>query len=141
MNAINLPVLPPIFPRALPTPLAAPLIAGPAAELTLDRPSEALLLYSAAVCDAFEAESFAASEAFEAVDSNLAVVCPIGSLVERRKAARDTAKDIIRGEYAPERLKEMILGNREIVVGVQWVGEELREKCQFSGEFGKRFGC
>ena len=100
-----------------------------------------MLLYSAAACDAFEAVSFAASEAFEAVDSNLAVVRPIGSLVERRNTARDTAKDIFRGEYAPERLKAVILEAREMVVGVQWIGEESREKCQFSGEFGKRFGC
>jgi hypothetical protein len=141
MKATSLPVLPPIFPRALPTPLAAPLIAGPAAELTLDRPSEALLLYSAAFCDAFEAESLAASVAFEAVDSNLAVVRPAGSFAERRKAARDTAKDMIRGEYAPEGLKEMILEVLEIVVGVQWIGKGSREKCQFSGELGKRFGC
>jgi hypothetical protein len=102
--------------------LAAPLIAGPAAELTLDRPSEALLLYSAADDEALEAVSFAASVAFEAVDSNLAVVRPMGSLVERRKTARDAAKDMIKEEYAPERLKEMILEIREGVVGVQWIG-------------------
>jgi hypothetical protein len=122
MKAINRPVRPPIFPRAFPTPLAAPLIAGPAAELTLDRPSEALLLYSAADDEALEAVSFAASVAFEAVDSNLAVVRPMGSLVERRKTARDAAKDMIKEEYAPERLKEMILEIREGVVGVQWIG-------------------
>jgi hypothetical protein len=122
MNAISRPVRPPIFPRAFPTPLAAPLIAGPAAEVTLDRPSEALLLYSAADDEALEAVSFAASVAFEVVDSNLAVVRPIGSLVERRKTARDAAKDMIREEYAPKRLKETILEIREGVVGVQWIG-------------------
>jgi hypothetical protein len=96
MKAINRPVRPPIFPRAFPTPLAAPLRAGPAAEVTFERPSEALLLYSPAVCEALEAVSLAVSVAFEAVDSNLAVVRPMGSLVERRKTARDTAKDMVR---------------------------------------------
>jgi len=103
MKAINLPVLPPIFPKAFPRPLAAPLIAGPAAELTLDRPSEALLLYSEAVCDAFDAVSLAASVAFEAVDSNLALVRPIGSLADRRNTAREMANNIMRGEDAPEK--------------------------------------
>jgi hypothetical protein len=108
--------------------LAAPLIAGPAAEVTFDRPSEALLLYSFAVCEAFEAVSFAASVAFEAVDSNLAVVRPMGSWVVRRRAARDAAKDMIREEYAPERLKEMVLEIPERVVGVQWIGRYRARK-------------
>jgi hypothetical protein len=64
--------------------------------VTFDRPSEALLLYSPAVCEALEAVSLAVSVAFEAVDSNLAVVRPKGSLVERRKTARVTAKDMVR---------------------------------------------
>ena len=128
INATNRPVRPPIFPRAFPTPLAAPLIAGPAAEETFDSPSEALLLYSLAVCEAFEAVSFAASVAFEAVDSNLAVVRPIGSWVVRRRAARDTANDMIREEYAPERLKEMILEILEGEVGVQWIGRGSARK-------------
>lgn len=128
MNEINRPVRPPIFPRAFPTPLAAPLIAGPAAEVTLDRPSEALLLYSAAFSVALEAVSFAASVAFEAVDSNLAVVRPMGSFAVRLKTARDTAKDMIREEYAPERDKEMILEIREGVVGVQWIGRNRARK-------------
>lgn len=59
-KAINLPVLPPILPRALLTLLAAPLTAGPAAEVTRDNPSEALDLMSWA----FEAASLVV------VDSN-----------------------------------------------------------------------
>jgi hypothetical protein len=138
MKAINRPVRPPIFPRAFPTPLAAPLIAGPAAEVTLDSPSEALLLYSAAFSEAFEAVSLAASVAFEAVDSNLAVVRPKGSWVVRRKTAREATKDMIREEYAPERHKEMILEIREGVVGVQWIGLESDKKIVgFSEERGK----
>ncbi len=118
--------------------MAAPLIAGPAAELTLDRPSEALLLYSAAVFDAFAAVSFAASVAFEAVDSNLAVVRPRGSFAERRNAARDTAKDMIREEYAPEILKEMLLEIQDGVVGVQWIGMGSHEKnVSFRENLGK----
>lgn len=92
MKAIKRPVLPPILPNALPTRLAAPLIAGPAEEVTLDRPSDALLLYSEAVSEAFDAVSFAAPVALLAVDSNRR---PAGSFVERRRTARDTAKDIV----------------------------------------------
>lgn len=117
--------------------MAAPLIAGPAAEVTLDRPSEALLLYSVAFSEAFEAVSLAASVAFEAVDSNLAVVRPIGSWAVRRRT-RDAAKDIIKEEYAPERLKEMLLEVREGGVDVQWIGRESRQKIvRFSEERGK----
>ena len=41
-NDMSFPVLPPIFPSCLLIPCAAPLIAGPAEEVTLDRPWEAL---------------------------------------------------------------------------------------------------
>lgn len=106
--------------------------------MTLDRPSDALLVYSAAVCEALEAVSLAASVAFEAVDSNLAVVRPMGSLVERRRTARDTAKDMIREEYERERLKERLLEILSAVVGVQWIGTKSREKnVRFSEERGK----
>jgi hypothetical protein len=98
MKAIKRPVRPPIFPRAFPKPLAAPLIAGPAAEATFDRPSEAFDLYSEAVCDALDAVSFAASVALLAVDSNRADVRPTGSFADRRKTARESAIDIVRGE-------------------------------------------
>lgn len=113
MKAISLPVLPPIRPRALLNPFAAPLIAGPAAELTLERPSEALLLKSDAVSDAFDAESFAASVALLAVDSKRAGVRPKGSFADRRKTARDTVIDMLRGECAPDKVEETILEFRE----------------------------
>lgn len=48
-NAINLPVRPPMRPRTVPTLFAAPLIAGPAEDVTLESPSEAFDLYSVAV--------------------------------------------------------------------------------------------
>jgi len=63
MKAISLPVLPPIFPRAFPSPLAALPIAGPAEEVTLDKPSEAFDWKPDAVSDAFAAVFFAASVA------------------------------------------------------------------------------
>jgi len=47
-NAINLPVRPPMRPKAFPTLFAAPLMAGPADDVTLERPSEAFDLYSVA---------------------------------------------------------------------------------------------
>ena len=104
--------------------MAAPLIAGPAAEETLDSPSEALLLYSAAVCDALVAVSFAASVAFEAVLSNRALVRPMGSWAVRRKAARDTVKDIFKRYYALERVNEMSLGVEERGVVGQWIEDD-----------------
>lgn len=42
MKEISLPVRPPIPPSALETFCAAPLRAGPAVDVTLDRPCEAL---------------------------------------------------------------------------------------------------
>ena len=52
----------------------------------------------------------------------------MGSWVVRRKAARDTANDMVREEYAPERLKEMGLEIPEGVVGVQWIGRDRARK-------------
>jgi len=98
MKAIKRPVRPPTFPRALPKPFAALLIAGPAAEETLERPPEAFDLNSLALCDAFDAVSFAASVTLLAVDSNLAAVRPTGSLADRLKTARESAVDMLRGD-------------------------------------------
>ncbi len=93
MKATNLPVLPPILPKALPNPFAAPLMAGPAVELTLLSPSLALLWNSFALSPAFEADSLADSAAFVAVLSNL-FPAP-GSLAERRRTVREIANDIL----------------------------------------------
>lgn len=90
-----MPVLPPTFPSALETPLAALLIAGPADEVTLERPSEAFDLYSEAVSDAFEAVSFAASVALVVVDSNRRTVRPV-SFDDCRRTARDADIDIVK---------------------------------------------
>jgi hypothetical protein len=94
MNAISFPVRPPIRPNALPTLFAAPVIAGPADDVTLERPSEAFDLYFAAVWEAFEAVCFAASEALEVVDSNRRVVRPV-HFDECRRTARDADNDIM----------------------------------------------
>lgn len=91
MNAINLPVRPPTRPRALDTFLAAPAIAGPAAEVTRDRPSVALVLYSAAVFLAPSAVCFAC---WEAVLSNRRAATLRSTLV-RRISGRARAEDIL----------------------------------------------
>ena len=70
-------------------------MAGPAAEETRESPSEAFDLYSEAVCEAFEAVSFAASVALAVVDSNLRVDRP-ASLVDCRSTLREMANDIMR---------------------------------------------
>lgn len=93
-KAINFPVRPPIFPSAFPRPLAAPEMAGPAADETRDRPSEAFDWKLAAVCEALAAVSLAASLALELVDSNRRADLPV-SLADCRKTARDTGKDIM----------------------------------------------
>lgn len=119
MKLMRRPVLPPMRPRALPTLFAAPLMAGPALELTLVRPSEAFDLNSAALSDAFAAVSLAAPEAFEAVffaasvaldvvDSNRRAVRPVNRAV-CRIMAREAGIDIlvIRGQ---ETVYEWLLG-------------------------------
>lgn len=93
-KATNRPVRPPTRPRALPTLFAAPLIAGPAEEVTRERPSEAFDLYFAAVSDAFEAVSFAASVALAVVDSNRRDVRPV-NLADCRSTARDPKNDMM----------------------------------------------
>lgn len=95
MKAINRPVRPPIFPRALEALLAAPLIAGPAAEVTLDRPSEAFDRYSAAVSDAFDAVFFAASVALAVVDSQRLAVRAVNFVDVCRSIARDADNDML----------------------------------------------
>lgn len=92
-KAMNLPVRPPTFPRALDTFLAAPAIAGPAAEVTRDRPSVALALYSAAVFLAPSAVCFAC---WEAVLSNRRAATLRITLV-RRISGRARAEDIVGG--------------------------------------------
>lgn len=92
---ISLPVRPPIRPSAVPTLFAAPVIAGPAEEVTLERPSEAFDLYSAAVCDTFDAVSFAASLALAVVDSNRRDVRPV-NLADCRSTARDPKSDMMK---------------------------------------------
>lgn len=100
------PVRPPIFPRASETPFAALPMAGPAEEVTLDRPSEAFDLNSAALSVAFDADSFAASDALEAVsfaasvalvvvDSNRRALLP-GNLAVCLHTARDTDNDMVK---------------------------------------------
>ena len=53
MKAISFPVRPPSLPSVLPTPLAAPAMAGPAALVTRERPWDALAVVSLATSAAF----------------------------------------------------------------------------------------
>lgn len=94
MKAMNFPVLPPTFPKAFPRFLAAPVITGPADEVTRERPSLAFDWKSDAFSDAFEVVSFAASVALEEVDSNLRAARP-GSLVDCRSTEREICSDIM----------------------------------------------
>jgi len=71
MKATSFPVLPPTLPSVLRIPLPALLNAGPALVVTLDRPSLALLLNSAALSVALPAVSFAASVALAVFELNL----------------------------------------------------------------------
>lgn len=69
---ITFPVRPPTLPSDEARPFAAPEMAGPAADVTLDKPCWALDVYSAAVDEALEVASFAVSVALAVVlDSNL----------------------------------------------------------------------
>lgn len=86
---ISLPVLPPICPTALLTPCAAPLIAGPADDETLDSPSEALDCVICAVSFVTEA----ALEAASWVEACLRVACLLMSRV---------CRSIIRGVAADD---------------------------------------
>ena len=113
-NAINFPVLPPTFPSALPRVFAAPLIAGPADEVTFDRPSEAFDWRLEAACEAFAVVSFAESAALLVVDSNLLAVRP-RSFVDCRGTAREMANDMME-----------IGQDREMPE--EWVGEQFGVK-------------
>lgn len=68
MNEMTLPVRPPIRPNALPTLFAAPLSAGPADEVTLERPSDAFDVVAEAALLTFEAPADAASVTWEVVE-------------------------------------------------------------------------
>ena len=60
------PVLPPTFLSAFPAPWRAPEIAGPAEDVTFDRPSDAFDVADAAASFDFEAACAAASDVDEA---------------------------------------------------------------------------
>lgn len=79
---------PPTLPRALDMPFAAPAIAGPAAEVTRDRPSAALVLYSAAVF-------LAVSAVFCAVEDSKRRAMAVLSGRGRRRSGRARAEDIV----------------------------------------------
>lgn len=132
-----MPVLPPIFPRAFVTPLAALLRAGPAAEETFERPSEAFDWMFEAVCDALAAVCFAASAALDVVDSNRRAARPV-NLVDCRTTARDIGNDMVKSMHArrPEREWFSMLGE---VVGKQLVVvmKSCERLLQFSPATGK----
>lgn len=65
VKAITRPVLPPTFLRALPAPWRAPEIAGPADDVTFDRPSDAFDVADAAASFDFAAACAVASDVDE----------------------------------------------------------------------------
>ena len=114
MNLIILPVLPPIFPKTLLTRCAAPLNAGPADEVTLDRPCDAFDV-------TFEAESFAlvavldtASAAWDVVEACRRAIRRVTRRVCLRNV-RDTAVDmaLVRGpRLYPIEVEEEKVGDK-----------------------------
>jgi len=68
IKATNRPVRPPTRPSAPVTPFAALVIAGPAADVTRERPCDALAVYSDAVDEALLAACLAVSVAFVVVE-------------------------------------------------------------------------
>jgi len=87
-KAISLPVRPPILLNAPPTPCIAPAIAGPAAEVTLDNPSEAFDVAEVAA-------SVTLAAAWDVVDEGLKA-----GLRSRNRDCRKTARDAMIGIVA-----------------------------------------
>lgn len=92
-KAISLPVLPPTLPNAFRAPDNAPLIAGPADEVTLDNPCEALEVADEAVSFAFEAVS-------DAVEACLRFVLRPKNR-DCRKTAREEAIEVDISPHKP----------------------------------------
>ena len=92
---MSLPVLPPIPDKAFPTFDAAPLIAGPAEEVTLERPCEALDCTLDVDCFAFSAIS--------SVDCHRRVGCFL-----RRRVCRRAKRGVIAVDIGNEDLKKSI---------------------------------
>src|ERR1700722_17070278 len=82
---MTLPVLPPIFPRALPTACVTLAIAGPAEDVTLE-----------IFCEASEAAGEAVSFALEAI-SDVEDECLTGALRKRNRDCRRAARDAAAG--------------------------------------------
>lgn len=99
-KATALAVRPPTLLSEFATPLAAPAMAGPAAEETLDRPSCALEAYSdaeaAALEAAVEALCFAVSAVLAVVDSNRRAAMRLQG-PDCRSMGRAREDDMIRG--------------------------------------------
>jgi hypothetical protein len=109
IKAITLPVLPPTFPNAFPSPLAAPAIAGPADDVTRERPWVAFDWKSEALCCTFEAVSLVASVALVEVDSNLRDVRP-ASLVDCRSTAREMGNDMVNLGASQQKERDSLVG-------------------------------
>jgi len=90
-NATRRPVRPPTRPSAPETPFAALAMAGPAADVTRDRPCWAFTVYSDAVADALLAACLAVSPALVDVDSKRTMKRP----VERADLLVTRANDMV----------------------------------------------
>lgn len=72
-----------------------------------------------------------------AVDSKRAGVRPKGSFADRLKTLRDRAIDMMREEDVPSEVKETVLEDREQVVGLQLVMDEIARGIQLFRRLGK----
>lgn len=119
---MNLPVRPPILPRALATPLAAPAIAGPAVAWALERPSEALDLKLAAASPVFSVAFDAACWAFAWVDSPRRATRDV-NLADCLKTAREAIMTIVKSSDGGNGYKASKVVTD--VVERQWVDERV----------------
>lgn len=128
---MSLPVRPPIRPKALLTPCAAPLRAGPAEDVTRESPCEAFDVASDAFSFVLLAVLEAASAAWEVVE---AWRCPLlrPRILACRSSNRFEGADIgvVRFSFEQEGLVSITEGRRRSV-------EEMRLACSVQNFLGE----
>jgi hypothetical protein len=117
MKATNRPVRPPTLPNASAAPFAALVMAGPAAAVTRERPSEALAVYSEALAVYSDAVAEALLAALLAVSAAFVVVEVDSKRTMRRPSPRPARLDT----RANDIVVLVGVGAREPKV-VAWVG-------------------
>lgn len=137
-KATNRPVRPPTLPNASAAPFAALVMAGPAAAVTRERPSEALAVYSEALAVYSDAVAEALFAAFLAVSAAFVVVEVDSKRTMRRPSPRparlDTrANDIVCIEGRGGRAREPKV--------VAWVGGRSGRWAERRGLVAAKDGC